>query len=156
MQFKIPQNVDIEDKIVAFLSFRQLFILIGGGAVAYVVYTASVGKVPPYAYIIPIVFILVITVLIAFFKIDNMSFIKLILLVLERIINPTQRVWRHYPGLPTHLELYEADLQTTAKAPKKDSGENPANSIKSLTSIADIVDSQEFLIKDEPSQEETT
>lgn len=149
MQFKIPQNVDIEDKIVAFLSFRQLFILIGGGAIAYVVYTASVGRVPAYAYIIPIVFIMVVTVLIAFFKIDNLSFIRLILLMLERIINPSQRVWRHYAGLPTYLDLYEADLQRTASAPRKEKEENPLASVKSLTSIADLVDSPQFLEEEE-------
>lgn len=151
MQFKIPQNVDIEDKIVAFLSFRQLFILIGGGAIAYVIYTASVGRVPPYAYIIPMVIIMIITALIAFLKIDNLTFIKLVLLMLERIINPSQRVWRHYATIPTLLDLYEADLETTATPGIHTQEDNPAVSVKSLNSIADLVDTQGFSSLDEDS-----
>lgn len=150
MQFKIPQNVDIEDKIVAFISFRQLFILLGGGGIAYVVYSATVGRVPPYAYIIPMVIIIVFTVLIAFLKMDNLTFVRMVLLFLERLINPSQRVWRHYAAWPTLLDLYEADLQTTAvnKGPRKD--DNLAISVKSLNSIADIVDTQDFNAPDEP------
>lgn len=152
MQFKIPQNVDIEDKIVAFLSFRQLFILLGGGGIAYVVYTATVGRVPPYAYIIPMVVIMVFTVLIAFLKMDNLTFVRMTLLFFERLINPTQRVWRHYSSLPTLIDYYEADLQVTTPVKQMRKEDNPAISVKNLNSIADIVDTQSFLEEADPTK----
>lgn len=142
MQFKIPQNIDVEDKIIAFISFKQLFILLGGGAVSYVIYTVSVGRVPAYAYIIPIAFILAITALIAFLKVDNLTFPRMVLLFLERIINPSQRVWRHFSTIPTLLDEYEELLKNTAGTKKVLVQDNPAGSIKSLNSIADIVDMQ--------------
>lgn len=153
MQFKIPQNVDIEDKIVAFLSFRQLFILLGGGGIAYVVYTATVGRVPAYAYIIPMAVIMLFAVLIAFLKMDNLTFIRMVLLFFERLINPSQRVWRHYAAWPTLLDYYEASLQSTTVVKTTKKEDNPSISVKNLNSIADIVDTQDFLTpdKDEPA-----
>lgn len=154
MQFKIPQNVDIEDKIIAFITFRQLFIMIGGGAVAYAVFTISVDKMPVFAYAIPVVFILVLTLLIAFLKMDNMSFIKMILLMLERIINPSQRFWRHYADLPTAFDKLEMEMQLSPIASRgRTKGDHTGKTIKSLKSIADIVDSRGF-VSGEAEEEE--
>ena len=40
MQYKIPQNVRIEDKIVGPLTLKQLIILGVGGGITYAIYVA--------------------------------------------------------------------------------------------------------------------
>lgn len=39
MEFKVPQFIDIEDKIVGSLTFAQIIYIVGGGAMSYVLWT---------------------------------------------------------------------------------------------------------------------
>jgi len=39
MEFKVPQFIDIEDKIAGPFTFAQLVFLIGGGAICYIIWT---------------------------------------------------------------------------------------------------------------------
>lgn len=41
MQFPVPQFTDVEDRIIAGLSFKQFGIIFAGGILTFVVYTAS-------------------------------------------------------------------------------------------------------------------
>lgn len=135
MKFKVPQNVEIEDKIIAFVSLRQLFILMGGGGVAYIIYIVSVDRFPLTAYIVPVSVVIILTVLIAFFKIDNITFLKAITLFLEGIINPNKRIWQHYTSLPDHLDLLGAEEHRTQKPVSK-----KETSILDLDVIAENLD----------------
>ncbi len=135
MQFKVPQNIEIEDKIIAFISFRQLFILMGGGALAYIVYILSVEHFPITAYAVPVVVIILLTVLIAFMKVDNITFIKATFLFLEQLLNPSVRLWRPYTALPNELDLLGTEPVEVEKAPEK-----TTTSILDLDVIADSLD----------------
>lgn len=138
MQFKIPQNVEIEDKIIAFISFKQLFIILGGGGIAYLVYIIAVDKFPVTAWAIPVVVILLLTALTAFFRIDNITFAKAILLFLEMIINPQKRLWETSSFFPSHLDKL-ASL-TDKEVNKSTTPENKKLEIKDLDTIASILD----------------
>jgi len=154
MQFKIPQDIRIEDKIFAFISIKQLFILLGGGGVAYVVFLVTQPIYPPEIYLIPVGLIVLITVGIAFFKMDNLNFIKVVLLFLESIINPQRRIWRHMPNTPnnfdrlkTHLDI-ELGGQKEEKKKKNIGGENVENLLQSV----DTEDILSKIEKDDPTK----
>lgn len=138
MQFKIPQNVEIEDKIIAFVSFKQLFIMLGGGGIAYLIYIIAVDKFPITAWAIPVVVILLLTVLTAFFKIDNISFAKAILLFLEMIINPQKRLWETSSSFTTQLDilasLSDKEINKSTIIPAK---QLDINDLDRITSILD-------------------
>lgn len=138
MQFKIPQNVEVEDRIIAFITFKQLGIMMGGGGVAYLVYIIAVDKFPVTAWAIPVTVILLLTVLTAFFRIDNITFSKAVLLFLEIIINPQKRLWETSSTFYGHLDKLASLSKSDTGTPQKTTT-NPIE-IKDLDTITSILD----------------
>lgn len=95
LQYKIPQNVQIEDKIFGnILTLRQLIILGIGGGISYIIYTylARVYVLGALATgIICIPFL--ISMAFAFIRIHNIPLFKFCLLFIEFILKPRKRVW---------------------------------------------------------------
>lgn len=138
MQFKIPQNVEVEDKIIAFISFKQLFIIMGGGGIAYLVYIIAVDKFPITAWAIPVVVILLLTALTAFFKIDNITFAKAILLFLEMIINPKKRLWETSSSFISQLDILASlSDKEINKSQQVEARQLEMNDLDTITSILD-------------------
>jgi len=96
LQYKIPQNVGIEDKIVGPFSLRQLIILAIGGGISYVLFaiTSKFYELNILEYIL-IVIPALLALAIAMLKIHNVTFGKYILLMLEFAIKPKKRMWDH-------------------------------------------------------------
>jgi len=96
LQYKIPQNVGIEDKIVGPFSLRQLIILAIGGGISYVAFAISsrIYELNIIEYIL-IVLPALFSLALAMLKVRNVSFGKFILLAIEFAIKPKKRIWDH-------------------------------------------------------------
>ena len=96
MQYKIPQNVGIEDKIVGPLTLRQLIFLAVGFGISYVLF-ATLSKL--YELNILEYIIIVIPALLAaafaLIKINGMRLTKFVILFLEFAMKPKKRLWDH-------------------------------------------------------------
>ncbi len=97
LQYKIPQNVGIEDKIVGPFSLRQLIILAVGGGTSYIIYVISSRfyELNILEYII-IAIPALLALAAALIKIRHVSFTKYMLLLLEFTIKPKKRMWDHH------------------------------------------------------------
>ncbi len=93
MQFKVPQNVQREDKIVGPLTLKQLIICGIGFAVAYAIYTSLAKDFIWVTWILPVSLVGLITVAFAFFRPVNMSFTKFLFSWIEFTVLPRQRFW---------------------------------------------------------------
>lgn len=94
MQFKVPQDVQQADRIVSFLTLQQLIICVVGGGFAYAVYTILHNQgLPTIFWIPPVGVMLLLTAAFAFLKIANLPFYKYLMVLLERLIMPSRRVW---------------------------------------------------------------
>ncbi|HCW31934.1 MAG: hypothetical protein UT36_C0003G0104 [Candidatus Peregrinibacteria bacterium GW2011_GWF2_39_17] len=93
MQFKIPQNVQMEDKIVGPLTLKQLIIVAVGGGIDYFIYVSLARVYVLTVWIVPVAVIGLITLAIAFIKIQGISFIRYLLLSFEFYLKPRKRVW---------------------------------------------------------------
>jgi len=93
LQYKIPQNVELEDKIVGPLTMKQLVICGTGGGLGYVLYLTLAKTYFMEVWLPPIAIISLITLAIAFLEIRGIKFVKWILLMIEAMINPNHRVW---------------------------------------------------------------
>lgn len=135
---KIPQNVQIEDRIVGSITIRQLIISILGCGISYAIWsnlqkiygTVSI-PVTIMAWIPAVIFIAF-----AFIKIYDLSLFRLVLLTIENSVKPRIRTWAPRTGLST------INLRSAAKPEKKRRSEGtekekPA-SIEELGSILDI------------------
>lgn len=95
LQYKIPQNVQVEDKIFGnILTLRELITLMVGGGITYVLYTVFartyvIGTIATGIICIPFL----LSCGFAFIKINDISLLKYCILLLEFILKPQKRVW---------------------------------------------------------------
>ncbi len=88
--YKVPQDVEAEDKLIAWLSFRQfayLIIAVGAGAMAFFLYQAS-----PFLIIIPMPIIIIFGVLALPLKKDQ-PLETYLLAILRFYLKPKTRRW---------------------------------------------------------------
>jgi len=71
MQFRVPQFIDVEDKIFGPLSFKQFIYLAGGAGLVYIIYKV----LPFWAAILPMLIVGGLAVLMAFYKLNGKPFI---------------------------------------------------------------------------------
>jgi hypothetical protein len=140
MQFKVPQNVQMEDKIVGSLTLKQMIILGAGGGVSYVVYIALARTYYWEVWIAPLIVVMAITCLFAFGKFYNLTFSRFILLWLQHLLIPRQRIWIKKSGDVEMQEiLTKISTEVDSKAKKK--SERAAETIKKLKNISTVLDS---------------
>jgi len=71
MQFKVPQFIDIEDKLFGPFTFHQFAYLVGGAGLVFVIYKL----LPLWIGIFLIIPVAVLSILLVFYKINEKPFI---------------------------------------------------------------------------------
>lgn len=144
MQYKIPQNVGIEDRIVGPLTLKQLIILAIGFGLSYSLFVIlnRVYELNVLEYTV-IAFPGIISAGLALIKINDISLGKYILLFLEFSIKPKRRVWDHR-GI---LNIVDPDLSAhngkNIISATPTSSEKPEGA-KSLSDLTKMLDSGHF------------
>ena len=70
MQFKVPQFIDVEDKLFGPFSFKQFAYMAGGAGLAFTLY-----KILPFWIAIFLILpVVILTVLLVFYRINNKPF----------------------------------------------------------------------------------
>ena len=135
LQYKIPQNVGIEDKIVGPFSLRQLIILAVGGGISYVLFaiTSRIYELNVLEYIL-IAFPALFALAAAMLKIHNVTFIKYLMLLLEFAIKPKKRMWNHR-GISA---LVDPDLRDQAAAKKNEGKAQEADKSRKNVNLRDL------------------
>jgi hypothetical protein len=139
MQYKIPQEIGNEDHLIGPLSLRQLIIVGVGGGLAYMIYISLAKTTDPIIYVPPMVIIILLTLAIAFFKKDNLTFTRMILLFLEMAINPTKRIWINFSGDISPFKLIEVFSEAEIEKMKKKEAED-AKTIDDIDQLVQILD----------------
>lgn len=134
MQYKVPQNVDIEDKVIAGLTLRQfMFLMVAGGVVLILRYVF----VDSLSFLFWPVAILVggLGIALAFVKINDRPFEMFLTSATKTLLTPSKRVWsKDVEVEPPHPETAKK-IEEIQK--KKSLGEIKSN----LERLATIVDS---------------
>lgn len=149
LQYKIPQNVGIEDKIVGPLTLRQLIIIAVGAGTSYVLFAllSKAYEMNAIEYVVialPALF----AVASALIRINDISLPKFILLTLEYNIKPRRRHWDHL-GI---AQWIDADIEEKKELPVQTPGNVKSKSIN-LNELSQILDSGGFAhvqVKDYP------
>jgi len=95
MQYKIPVQIENEDPIFLGLSLRQLTIIMIGFWVAYAIFQSLAPNTGWEIALIPSGFIAGITVAVAVFKYNEMTFVPFILSLIRLNIFPKMRKWEN-------------------------------------------------------------
>ncbi|MCC6643261.1 PrgI family protein [Candidatus Peregrinibacteria bacterium] len=139
MQFKVPQDVQREDRIVGPLTLRQLIICGIGFSMAYAIYTFVGRDYEVITALIPVIIIAIITITFAFVKPLDLVFEKYILFLIESLVLPPKRFWLKGTGDPSRLSYIPAPSAKKKINPKEAelAGVKKKKSIEEITKILD-------------------
>lgn len=118
---KIPQNVYIEDRIVGPLTLKQVIICAIGGGFSYAMFASISNAYGTIALPIQILVWLpaAVSVIFAFVRINDLSMMRLCLLLLERMNKPSTRTWTPRRGIIINVRTFHtvAEDKTARKGP---------------------------------------
>lgn len=90
MQFKVPQFIDIEDKVFGNLTFKQFAYLAGGAGLSYI----SIKIFPVYIYIILVPIFVGLALALTFVKINEKPFANILEAFIRYYINSRLYLWK--------------------------------------------------------------
>ncbi len=90
MQFRVPQFIDIEDKLFGPFTFRQFAYMVGGGGMIFVIYKL----LPIWIGIFLIIPIAGLSLLLIFYKINNKPFIYYLQAGLTYLVSNKLYIWK--------------------------------------------------------------
>lgn len=106
MQYKIPVQIENEDKIFLNLSLRQLAIIMVGFSIAYTVFKSLEKNFDSAVALFPSGLIAFLTVFVAVFKTSEMTFVPFILNLIRLQINGNSRIWFKWIDSYSQMEIW--------------------------------------------------
>lgn len=91
-QYKIPQNIDVEDKILGPFTLKQFIYLIAGGTAIYILFNVF-GQTNFNLFLIISVPIAILTLALVFIKVNERPFISFIAYFSEYVREGKQKKW---------------------------------------------------------------
>lgn len=150
MRYKVPQNIDLEDKVIGPLTLKQFFYLLGGGMLDYIIYHSISGF---FGWIL-IFIISGIALAFAFVKIQEQDFGYFVMAMFNFTIKPKIYFWKK----ETRLE--EIPKTPDEEGEEEDSLSRDPEEVRSrLQTLASVVENKGWKSKEKgtrvTSQEET-
>ena len=143
MQFKVPQNVQREDRIVGPLTLRQLIICGVGGGIAYTIYVALGKEYLWITWLPPVALVSLVTVLFAFVKPLDMDFSRFLVVYLQYALLPQKRFWVQ-SSAEIVLSMYTSGPKQTKIEKKAEAkAEQMMNKQKKLEELTKILDNHD-------------
>lgn len=140
---KIPQNVHVEDRIVGPLTLRQTIIIVLGGGFSYALY-ASLSKTAGPLSLVTTVLVWIpcaVAVLFAIVKVNDLSLLRICLLMIERFHKPSVRTWAPRRGLSINIRTRNPSQAPTPQELRTREGQakqqRAEHHIRELSSVLD-------------------
>lgn len=96
MQFKVPQFIDIEDKLFGPFTFRQFVYLVGGAGIIFVIYKL----LPLWIGIFIILPVAALSALLTFYRINNKPFIYYLQAAMSYAVSSKLYIWKQRLAKP--------------------------------------------------------
>lgn len=109
MRFKVPQNIDMPDRILGPLTMLQFVYAVIGGGGAYVCYMS----LPSPLNILLAIIVALFTVAMIFLKINERPFSHFLLSLMRFMSTPKQRVWHKGNATDINVEIYHTQKKNT-------------------------------------------
>lgn len=135
MQFKVPQFLDIEDKIFGPFTFRQFIYLAGGAGICFVIYKL-LGFLLSF---IPIALIAAFVIALTFYRPNNKPFINMLEAGFKYLIQDKLYIWKRRKKESSETQsrsLEGVNISTGTREPKLTSSK-----LRDLAWSLDVLDS---------------
>ena len=116
MRYKVPQNIDMQDRILGPLTMIQFIYAVVGGGFCYAIYMSPIPQ--PYSFIL-IVPVALLVIALDFLKVNERPFLDFLLSIIEFSSAPRQRLWHHEEMSDLKIEIYEPVKQSGPKIQPK-------------------------------------
>ncbi len=93
MLFQVPQFIEVEDKIIGPFTFKQFVYLAGGAGIAFILYKIF----PLFIAVFFIVPVILLSLALAFYKINDQPFIMALESMLKYAIGGKLYIWKKGP-----------------------------------------------------------
>lgn len=113
MQYKVPQNIDMQDKIVGPLTLIQFIYLMAGGMLTYVL----LNTLPMKIFVLTGLPVAILSLALAFLKIQDQPFSKFLVSLVFYIARPKERFWHKDP----QQEKFRSEMEVKEKSKKNES-----------------------------------
>ena len=134
MQFKVPQFIDVEDKLFGPFTFRQFVYMVGGAGMVFVIYKL----LPLWIGIFLIIPVAGLALLLTFYKINEKPFIYYLQAAVSYAISSKLYIWKQRLAKPSDPKNDESSsVQQTSMVPM-----TSGNSIKDLAWSLDVQENQ--------------
>ncbi|EKD92606.1 MAG: hypothetical protein ACD_28C00388G0003 [uncultured bacterium] len=147
MQFKIPQNVQMEDKIVGPITLKQLIILGVGGGIDYFLYISLAKVYVLTVWMIPVAIIGLLTLAIAFLKIQGIPFANYVLLSIEFYFKPQKRLWIAGGG-DIFLSITQPSPKTKAELAQDKQQKNAPKDLSNISELSKILNTHTEMLNE--------
>lgn len=142
--YKVPQNVDLEDKILGPFTLKQFFYLLAAGLATFISFNIFYRLAPPL-FVISALVIWGITGAFVFVRPNDQPFTKFFFSFLWFSLKPNRRVWHRLPSLG---EIALSDTPEE-KAPPQPAEPSPDEMKSHLQRLAHVVDTRGWSDVDE-------
>lgn len=131
MQYKIPVQIENEDPILLWLSWRQLTIIMVGFWIWYSIFQSLAWVVSTEIAAFPAIIIWLLALIIAIFKYSEMTFVPFILSFIRYKVNLDTRKWTKWVDSFSALDIWFVTA-FDEKSVKKIDTQNKIDKIKDL------------------------
>ncbi len=90
MQFRVPQFIEVEDKIFGPFTFKQFLYLVGGAGLSFILYRT----LPFFIAVIFILPVIALSLSLAFYKINNKPFIYIVEAFIRYTLSHKLYLWK--------------------------------------------------------------
>lgn len=104
MKYQVPQFIEIEDKIIGPLTIKQFIYLAGGAGMSFIAYRF----LTIYLALPSIAIIIVLALALAFYKVNNRSFIELLEAMFNFYTKEKLYIWKKEERAIEHKEAKDA------------------------------------------------
>jgi hypothetical protein len=121
MQYKIPIQIENEDVIVAWLSLRQLMIIMIWGGIGYGVFKYAEARIGPVIGLWLGGPFIVVGIIVALVRISEMTFLPATLNFLRLSLNAKSRMWSQWADSYSEMDvgyISPSNVQKETKANK--------------------------------------
>ncbi len=142
MQYKIPQNVQVEDKIVGPLTLRQLIYAGIGGGITYVLYNYFGSRYYLGVWVVLPLSSAILTLMSIFFHPNGITFGKWCMLTVEYFLMPNKRTFVMGAGDTYALTLFAQKEKTVQTGPVETTkAERDHERLEKIGEISKLLDS---------------
>ncbi len=136
MQFKVPQFLDIEDKIFGPFTFRQFAYLAGGAGLCFVIYRTTSLLVG----ILPILAVAGFALALTFYRVNNKPFIFVLESAFKYAFRDKLYIWKRRMQKPADKVVAEKNTATIETATMTRTNKLGSSRLKDLSWSLDVLD----------------